>query len=65
MVGCFGTGRVKDSSFVTLEDILMGVDVPDRIKGMFIGLSEDEFRMDISSTEIRARLANKKATSSS
>jgi hypothetical protein len=33
------------------------IEVPESIREMFTGLSEEDFRMDISSTEIRERLA--------
>lgn len=32
-------------------------DLPEGLRSLFIGLSEDEFRLDISSTELRARMA--------
>jgi len=44
-------GRVKDGQFKTLNEIA----VPALYRGMLRGLSEREFRSDLSSTEIRTR----------
>lgn len=42
-------GRKVDGRFLTLSDLA----VPPSLADLFIGLSEDEFRLDISSSEIR------------
>jgi hypothetical protein len=42
-------GRKVGDNFHTLAD----VPVPPEIADLFTGLSEDEFRLDLSSTEIR------------
>lgn len=42
-------GREKEGVFMTLED----VQIPEGFRRLFTGLSEDEFRADISSTELR------------
>lgn len=47
-------GRVgPNNTFLTLED--MKDDIPEGFRGLFLGLSEADFRLDISSTEIRAQ----------
>jgi hypothetical protein len=46
-------GRAQDGVFYTLSDIA----VPENARDLFIGLSEQVFRVDLSSTEIRAKLA--------
>eukprot|EP00955_Chlamydomonas_euryale_P081178 363540-Chlamydomonas_euryale.AAC.5 len=43
----------QDGRFKGLEDI----DVPPQLADLFIGLSEDDFRVDLSSTELRESLA--------
>ena len=55
---------------MTLEDLIglnaaensnhlnKGIKMPPRITEMFIGLSEDDFRLDISSTELRRKLGD-------
>ena len=52
-------GRMEGGAFLTLEDILAKVELPPAIKDIFIGVSVDDFRMDISSTELRAAAAAK------
>jgi hypothetical protein len=47
-------GRVDNSTFVNGEDEVMSL--PMEIQEMFTLLTEDEFRLDISSTELRAKL---------
>ena len=47
-------GDGEDASFVTLDDL----DLPARLRAMSTGVSEAEFRTDISSTALRARRAN-------
>ncbi|KAH0451044.1 hypothetical protein IEQ34_021736 [Dendrobium chrysotoxum] len=42
-------GRVVDGVFKVLDDL----DIPEELKGMFISIPEERFRIDISSTEIR------------
>jgi len=51
--GCdfFIAGREVGGRFRTVADL----DIPPGFEGMFSGLSEDDFRVDISSTELRAR----------
>ncbi|XP_027097660.1 uncharacterized protein [Coffea arabica] len=56
LIGCKNTGcvflvagRNVDGVFKVLEDF----DVPEELKGLFISIPADTFRMDISSTEIR------------
>lgn len=44
-------GREVEAEFRTLADL----DVPDGFEGLFHGLTEEEFRVDISSSELRAR----------
>ncbi|RZB89337.1 hypothetical protein D0Y65_028268 [Glycine soja] len=58
LVGCKETGctflvggRNVDGAFKVLDDI----DVPEELKGMFVSIQAEQFRMDISSTEIRNR----------
>ncbi|KAK7390892.1 hypothetical protein VNO78_19071 [Psophocarpus tetragonolobus] len=58
LVGCKETGctflvggRNVDGAFKVLEDI----DVPEELKDMFVSVPAEQFRMDISSTEIRKR----------
>ena len=59
-IGCrflvFGRvlGQGRDASFVTLNDLKL----PDRLRGRCEGVSEAEFRADISSTGLRARREN-------
>jgi hypothetical protein len=51
-------GRRSSGDFDTMDDIIQNsqVDIPDvLIESIFCGLSEDEFRVDLSSTEIRNR----------
>lgn len=47
-------GRKIEQNFVTLEDILSRTNLPLKIKDMFIGITEESFRADVSSSEIRA-----------
>jgi len=47
-------GRVESSIFVNGEEQVMSL--PMEIQEMFTFLTEDEFRLDISSTELRERL---------
>jgi nicotinic acid mononucleotide adenylyltransferase len=54
-------GREEGGKFLTLEDCLAPLDLPVSIREMFIGLSVDEFRMDVSSTELRKAAAAKEA----
>ncbi|KAG4998567.1 hypothetical protein JHK82_029356 [Glycine max] len=58
LVGCKETGctflvggRNVDGAFKVLDDI----DVPEELKGMVVSIQAEQFRMDISSTEIRNR----------
>ncbi|KAL2324133.1 hypothetical protein Fmac_023191 [Flemingia macrophylla] len=58
LVGCKETGctflvggRNVDGAFKVLDDI----DVPEELKDMFVSIPAEQFRMDISSTEIRKR----------
>ncbi len=44
-------GRQSVGKFQTLQDLTL----PERVVDLFAGLSEDEFRLDISSTEIRSQ----------
>jgi hypothetical protein len=44
-------GRVEDRTFRTLADIT----IPEEFRTMFCGLTERQFRADISSTELRAK----------
>ena len=46
-------GRVVNGNFTVLDDILAQSPLPDHLKDIFMGLSSDEFRVDLSSTEIR------------
>jgi hypothetical protein len=46
-------GRVQDGAFHTLSDIA----IPANARDLFIALPEQVFRVDLSSTEIRAQLA--------
>ena len=53
--------ETEEEYFLTLEKVFEEVEsegekVPDMIKEMFWGLSEEEFRLDLSSTEIRNRM---------
>ncbi|KAG5184315.1 hypothetical protein JKP88DRAFT_348454 [Tribonema minus] len=43
--------------FETLSDVLRDSPLPQSLRGMFIGLEEDDFRVDLSSTELRAKAA--------
>lgn len=45
-------GRIVDGTFKVLSDF----DVPEQLRDMFLSIPEGLFRMDISSTEIRAKL---------
>ncbi|CCW67204.1 unnamed protein product [Phytomonas sp. Hart1] len=45
----------KKGNQVVWED-LRSLEIPDALRHLFIGLEESEFRIDISSTELRARL---------
>jgi hypothetical protein len=47
-------GRKEGAEFLTLEHILATVSLPQSIKDIFIGVSAEDFRVDISSSEIRA-----------
>jgi len=44
-------GRVSEGKFLGVEDVPM----PPVLRDMFVGLSEQEFRLDISSSELRAQ----------
>ena len=46
-------GRVEGGAFLTLEDIFRDKKLPRAIQDMFIGLSSEDFRVDLSSTELR------------
>lgn len=58
-LGCdfFVGGRKGASGFVTADSLLQAASLPPEILGMFHTLSEEDFRVDISSTELRARAA--------
>ena len=45
----------QQHDFDTLNDLLRIQNLPVKVAEMFIGLTEDEFRVDLSSTEIRQR----------
>lgn len=49
--GCrfFVAGRLKNDQFLTWQDL----DLPPEIRDLFEGTTEQEFRMDVSSTELR------------
>ena len=50
-------GRTTDGNFTSCKDILDAPEkscMPEEIKAMFRDITEDEFRVDISSTELRA-----------
>lgn len=51
LLGCgfLVAGRVADGKFRTLDDLPL----PAGFENLFVGLSEDEFRLDLSSSEIR------------
>ena len=49
--------------FLTLDGILATSALPPSLRGMFIGLSSDEFRVDLSSSQIRAQMAADKGGS--
>ncbi|ESW14956.1 hypothetical protein PHAVU_007G032000 [Phaseolus vulgaris] len=58
LIGCKETGctflvggRNVDGAFKVLDDI----DVPEELKDMFVSIPAEQFRMDISSTELRNR----------
>ncbi len=65
MHGCgfvVGGRKTKEGEFMTLASVLeeaLPLSLPPSILGMFLGLSEEQFRMDLSSTQIRARMAVK------
>ena len=44
-------GRFRDGNFLTLE----ALEVPEAAAGMFLGLPEEEFREDLSSSQLRRR----------
>jgi nicotinic acid mononucleotide adenylyltransferase len=50
-------GRVGPQGFIGAESILAseGSMLPPDLRNMFVGVTEEEFRVDLSSTEIRAR----------
>ncbi|CAM9471807.1 unnamed protein product [Chrysoparadoxa australica] len=51
-------GRALTGKFVSLEEILVGCpSLPESLKAMFIGLPEEDFRVDLSSTELRAQVS--------
>ena len=50
-------GRQVGGQFLTLPGILEASELPASLHGMFIGLSPEQFRVDLSSSEIRAALA--------
>jgi hypothetical protein len=41
---------------ITLLQVLEDFDIPEELRGMFISIPAERFRMDISSTEIRKNL---------
>eukprot|EP00850_Spirogloea_muscicola_P017972 SM000159S01803 [mRNA] locus=s159:311153:314657:- [translate_table: standard] len=47
-------GRLVDGNFMVLSDI----DVPHEVADLFKAIPEDEFRVDISSTEIRSKVSS-------
>ena len=51
-------GREVDGKFLTLADVLKASSIPTSLHRAFIGLSSDQFRVDISSSEIRGRSAD-------
>jgi len=53
-------GRKQGAEFVTLEDILGPLKLPKAITEMFVGLPPETFRVDLSSTEIRAQIEAEK-----
>ena len=44
-------GRLQDSQFKTVSD----VHIPQRFTSMFTEIPEDQFRIDLSSTELRKK----------
>jgi hypothetical protein len=48
-------GRKSEHGFVTAESVLRTVPLLDEVRAMFLPLSEEDFRADVSSTEIRNR----------
>jgi hypothetical protein len=48
-------GEIKEAQFVTGEEELEGL--PEDIQNMFTIIREDDFRVDISSTELRAKMS--------
>ena len=65
LCGCrfvVGGRKVKEGGFLTLASVLeeaLPLSLPRLILEMFVGLSEEQFRVDLSSTEIRARMVVK------
>ena len=58
-LGCtFVVGGRKDGNdFLTIDRILASTRLPQSLKQIFFGISTEEFRLDISSSEIRAAAA--------
>ncbi|HEX7005481.1 MAG TPA: hypothetical protein VF168_14950 [Trueperaceae bacterium] len=44
-------GRLRDGNFLTLDEL----DVPEASEGMFLSLAEEDFREDLSSSQLRRR----------
>lgn len=61
-------GRAKDGAFFTLDDITsssaVARDMLEVFPGMFQGLREEDFRVDLSSTEIRKRMEQQRLAGS-
>jgi hypothetical protein len=57
-----GGRALNKGSFLTEAAVLSGAGIPDSLKGMFRGLPENSFRVDISSTDLRAAAAAAAAT---
>mmetsp|Transcript_13295 Transcript_13295/g.19907 ORF Transcript_13295/g.19907 Transcript_13295/m.19907 type:complete len:606 (-) Transcript_13295:800-2617(-) len=52
-------GEIKDATFVTGEEELEGL--PDDVQNMFTIIREEDFRVDISSSELRAKMSETRA----
>jgi hypothetical protein len=52
--------ETEESGFCDLDSVLKKVELPDCVLSKLAGLSDSQFRFDISSTEIRNREAAKK-----
>jgi len=65
LCGCrfvVGGRKVKEGGFLTLASVLeeaLPLSLPRVVFDIFVGLSEEQFRVDLSSTEIRNRRAVK------